>query len=449
MALPTTTTQPTTSFSLKGFLQRHQLVTYFVLAYVITWIIVSPLVASALGLLHLSIPPQIHYLGAYGPLLAAVIVTGITGGAAGLRELGTRMIKWRVGIVWILIALFSPALLFALSAVILRLTGTPWPDFSQFGRSEDFPTFGLIANWIIWTLTLGIGEETGWRGFALPRLQKNHSALTATLILTVFWALWHVPAFFYRPQYLGLGVVGTIGFFLLLIPGAIFLTWLYNSTRGSILMVALWHGAWNTATTSTVAQGNIAAVMSILIMVWALLIVIVTGSACLSRVGKQTIGISSMSGGSSMNWQKLYNPLVIWLLHSPLHRFLDQHTMLITVTGRKSGKRYTFPVSYIREGETLLVISQKNRTWWKNLRPGAQVTVFLQGHTLQASGETFTDTGMAANILLQILQRVPTYQRLLHLPLAANGQPEHPEDLTRLAQDHVIVRVKELTALAA
>jgi deazaflavin-dependent oxidoreductase (nitroreductase family) len=382
-------------------------------------------------------------------LLAALIVTGITSGAAGLRELGMRMIKWRVGIVWILIALFSPALLFALSAVILRLAGTPWPDFSQFGHSEDFPTFGLIANWIIWTLTLGIGEETGWRGFALPRLQKNHSALTATLILTVFWALWHVPAFFYRPQYLGLGVVGTIGFFLLLIPGAIFLTWLYNSTRGSILMVALWHGAWNTATTSTVAQGNIAAVMSILIMVWALLIVIVTGSACLSRVGKQTIGISSMSGGSSMNWQKLYNPLVIWLLHSPLHRFLDQHTMLITVTGRKSGKRYTFPVSYIREGETLLVISQKNRTWWKNLRPGAQVTVFLQGHTLQASGETFTDTGMAANILLQILQRVPTYQRLLHLPLAANGQPEHPEDLTRLAQDHVIVRVKELTALAA
>jgi membrane protease YdiL (CAAX protease family) len=382
MALPTTTTQPTASFSLKGFLQRHQLVAYFVLAYAITWTIVSPLVASALGLLHLSIPPQIHYLGAYGPLLSALIVTGITSGAAGLRELGTRMLKLRVGIVWILIALFSPALLFSLSAVILRLTGTPWPDFSQFGRSEDFPTFGLIANWIIWTLTLGIGEETGWRGFALPRLQKNHSALTATLILTVFWAIWHVPAFFYRPQYLSFGVVGTIAFFLLLIPGAIFLTWLYNSTRGSILMVVLWHGAYNTATTSPIAQGNIAAVMSILIMVWALLIVIMAGPACLSRVGKQTIGASSTSGGSSMNWQKLYNPIVIWLLRSPMHSLMDKHTMLITVTGRKSGKFYTFPVSYIRDGETLQVISQRDRTWWKNLQGDADISPWLQVATL-------------------------------------------------------------------
>jgi len=449
MALPTTTTQPTASFSFKGFLQRHQLVAYFVLAYAITWTIVSPLVASAPGLLHLSIPPQIHFLGAYGPLLAALIVTGITGGAAGLRELGARMIKWRVGIVWILIALFSPALLFVLSTVILRLTGAPWPDFSQFGRSEDFPTFGLIANWIVWTLTLGIGEETGWRGFALPRLQKNHSALTATLILTVFWALWHVPAFFYRPQYLGLGVVGTIGFFLLMIPGAIFLTWLYNSTRGSILMVALWHGAWNTATTSTVAQGNIAAVMSILIMVWALLIVIVAGPACLSRVGKQTIGASSKSGASSLNWQKLYNPIVIWLLHSPLHRFLDKHTMLVTVTGCKSGKLYTLPVSYLRDGETLLVISQKDRTWWKNLQGGAQVTVSLQGHDLKTQGETFTDTETVANNLLQIMQRVPGYQRLFHIKLDANGQPENPEDLERIAQDRVIVCIREVAELAA
>jgi deazaflavin-dependent oxidoreductase (nitroreductase family) len=150
-----------------------------------------------------------------------------------------------------------------------------------------------------------------------------------------------------------------------------------------------------------------------------------------------------------MNWQKLYNPFVIFLLRSPLHSLLDKQTMLITITGRKSGKRYTLPVSYVRDGENLLVISQRDRTWWKNLLGGAQVSVSLQGHTLKARGETFTDTEMGAKILLQILQRVPWYQRLLHLPLDANGQPEHPEDLTRLAQDHVVVRVRELTTLAA
>lgn len=150
-----------------------------------------------------------------------------------------------------------------------------------------------------------------------------------------------------------------------------------------------------------------------------------------------------------MNWQKLYNPFVIALLRSPLHGLLDQHTMLITITGRKSSKHYTFPVSYIREGENLFVISQKDRSWWKNLCGGAQVLVSLQGHTWRARGETFTDVEMAAHILLLILQSVPVYQRLLHVTLDATGQPEHPEALTRLAQDHVIVRVRELSELAA
>src|SRR5436309_15102731 len=120
---------------------------------------------------------------------------------------------------------------------------------------------------------------------------------------------------------------------------------------------------------------------------------IVAAPACLSRSGKHIIGTQELGvtdrlpkEETRMNWQKLYNPFVIALLRSPLHGLLDKHTMLITITGRKSGKRYTFPVSYMREGENLLVISQKDRAWWKNLRGGAQVLVFLQGHTLRARG---------------------------------------------------------------
>jgi hypothetical protein len=150
-----------------------------------------------------------------------------------------------------------------------------------------------------------------------------------------------------------------------------------------------------------------------------------------------------------MNWQKLYNPPVLWLLRSPLHRLADKQTIAITVTGRRSGKRYTFPVSYIQDRETLLVISQKERAWWKDLRNGAPVTVLLQGRKLQARGETFTDTALAATILLRILQQVPAYQRLLHVKLDATGQLEQPEALTRLAQGHVVVRLAGLSALAA
>ena len=150
-----------------------------------------------------------------------------------------------------------------------------------------------------------------------------------------------------------------------------------------------------------------------------------------------------------MNWQKLSNPFVIALLRSPLHGLFDTHTMLITLTGRTSGKRYTFPVSYVHDGETLFVISQRDRTWWKNLQGSAPVTLSLEGHEVKARGESFTETETVANHLLRIMQRVPAYQRLLHIKLDANGQPERPEALTHLASTRVTVRVRELTALTA
>ena len=150
-----------------------------------------------------------------------------------------------------------------------------------------------------------------------------------------------------------------------------------------------------------------------------------------------------------MNWQKLYNPIVLSLLHSPLHRLLDGQTLAITVTGRRSGRDYTLPVSYLRDGETLLVISEKGRTWWKNLRGGAPVTVFQNGHRLQARGEAFVDVDRVSKFLLVILQQAPAYQHLLHVKLDASGHPEDTEALKRLAQERVVIRLKEIAAAQA
>ena len=150
-----------------------------------------------------------------------------------------------------------------------------------------------------------------------------------------------------------------------------------------------------------------------------------------------------------MNWQKLYNPIVIWILRSPLHGLMDKSAILITVTGRKSGKEYTIPVSYMRDGDTLLMISQREHSWWKNLRGGAQVTLYLQGHSLKAIGEVFTDIGTVANKLLLFLQQFPRYQKLIHVKLLANGQPENPEAFQRFVQDMVIVQVREQVEVAA
>jgi len=150
-----------------------------------------------------------------------------------------------------------------------------------------------------------------------------------------------------------------------------------------------------------------------------------------------------------MNWQKLYNQILISLLHSPLHSLIDKSTILFTLTGRKSGKNYTIPVSYMRDGDTLLMISQREHSWWKNLRGGAQVTLYIQGHTSKASGEVFTDAETVANKLLLFLQHFPGYQRFIHIKLAANGQPENPEAFQRFAQGMVIVQMKELVEVAA
>lgn len=88
---------------------------------------------------------------------------------------------------------------------------------------------------------------------------------------------------------------------------------------------------------------------------------------------------------------RIINPLVKLILRLPLHRLLSGHTMLVTVTGRKTGKPYTTPVNYIREGNTVTVISRKNRTWWKNLRGGAGVTLRIKGKILKGYSRTIVE----------------------------------------------------------
>jgi membrane protease YdiL (CAAX protease family) len=274
-------------YTMKSLLERHPLVAYFVLAYAITWAIGILLAASVRGLLGVQIPASVHFLAAYGPMLSAFIVTGITGGAAGIRELVGRMTRWQVGIRWILIGLFSPVALYLIAAAMLRVWSGVWPDFGRFGSTVEVTGLGWLGGWVFHTLTFGIGEETGWRGFALPRLQKGRSALSATLILAVFWALWHVPMFFYKENYMSMGIPMMILWLVGMLCGAILLTWLYNSANGSILMVALWHGTYNATVTAT--EPAIAGIVSTFVWIAAVIILLVAKPANLSHSGKHTI----------------------------------------------------------------------------------------------------------------------------------------------------------------
>ena len=104
-------------------------------------------------------------------------------------------------------------------------------SLTGLGRSREFPQLSAVSFLAYNVVSFGYGEEVGWRGFALPRLQARHSAFVASLLLTLGWALWHAPLFLYRPGYTSMNAAGVAGWLFSLVTGAVLLTWLYNGAR--------------------------------------------------------------------------------------------------------------------------------------------------------------------------------------------------------------------------
>jgi membrane protease YdiL (CAAX protease family) len=264
-------------------MREHSLPAYFILAYAFSWLIGIPLALEAHGAIQAQIPFSLHYLIAYGPMLSALIVTWITSGIGGLKKLLGRMTKWRIDLSWWLVAV-SPLGIYLLAGAALWLIQGQRMYLAVMGQVDYLPPLGL-ATLPLWILTFGLGEETGWRGFALPRLQKGRSALSATLWLWVFWAFWHFPLFFYTydPAIIPGMLIG-------LLAGAITFTWLYNSTGGSVLMTAIWHGLFNYTTACASCQTGTAAVfISILVMIWAVVAIFFFKPTNLSRSERQVL----------------------------------------------------------------------------------------------------------------------------------------------------------------
>lgn len=141
-----------------------------------------------------------------------------------------------------------------------------------------------------------------------------------------------------------------------------------------------------------------------------------------------------------MNWHKLYDPFTAFILKSPLHGLLDRNLMLVTVTGRKSGKHYTTPVNYLIDGDTLLTVSLRSRTWWRNLRGGGPIEVRLKGATLKGRAEACADDAGVTQNLQHYLELVPQIAKYMGVQLEQNGKPNY-EDIARAAKDRVMVRV--------
>jgi uncharacterized protein len=251
-----------------------QLLTYFGLAYLISWIIWLPLYGHVFGLSNLPTLPFQHALGGLGPLIASVLTTWMFLKKEGLKNLLVKCLQLKP-LLYLAIALFSPFLL-ALTALLMSLVLNQTPfDVSGLLKTKEFPQFNFMVFFIYNLAFFGFGEEVGWRGFALPRLQAKFNALTSSLILTGFWALWHIPLFFYRPGYTAMGVEGIFGLIFSLLTGSILLTWLYNSSKASILICAVFHSTMDVAFTADIANVNVVNYIGFLITVWGILTIII------------------------------------------------------------------------------------------------------------------------------------------------------------------------------
>lgn len=257
---------------MSDWIRNHRLPTYFVLTYAITWTIWAPMFAAARGWAAWAVPDALYYAGSFGPGIAALVLTGLIGGSAGVRDLLGRIVKWRIPLRYYAFAVLVPVALFVVSMVINRAVRGAWSDLSLLGKADYLPVLGPAGVFLVWLLSYGLGEETGWRGFALPHLQRDHPATTASVILAVFWSAWHLPAFFFRDAYLAMGPLGIPMFLITMIFTAVVFTWLYNSTGGSILVVILFHAVFDWLAVSGAAGPLAPAVMTTAIIAWALVL---------------------------------------------------------------------------------------------------------------------------------------------------------------------------------
>jgi uncharacterized protein len=243
--------------SQRSVLARYPLYFYFLIAFAFSWLMFLPGVLTYFGVLNLrdSLVGVLGITGLLGPILSGFIMTAVTEGGPGIRRWLGRIVLWRVGLRWYLFALIGLPLAMVLATIIVRPGALE--SFQTLAPLSVLPYLGAF----VFMVLIGgpLFEEPGWSGFALPRLQRVHSPLVGGLILGSLWALWHLPGFLIPSQDLtDIPPRGTVldfvVFALALIGLRLVMQWVFNNTKGSVLMAILIHASWNTFYSAALIQ---------------------------------------------------------------------------------------------------------------------------------------------------------------------------------------------------
>lgn len=273
-----------------GFLKRHSLSIGILLMFLFTW----PIDLAYSGMLPFQVPFLVYLFLGWGFVVASVMMTGLTLGEGAVFTLLKRYLHWRVGWIWFLVAFLLEPFLMLLGVYASAWATGVAPDYSEIMAYQIFGESATLWLFIVPFFFIDFianGEEIGWRGYVLPRLQSRHSALVSTIILGVIWGLWHLPKFLSDWN-----AVSFAWFMAHTMAAAFIYTWVYNGTRGSLLLVTILHASSNTAgvflpMANTVSNQNMGAYMAYVLLEWvaAVVIVLATGPERLSRTEEKQI----------------------------------------------------------------------------------------------------------------------------------------------------------------
>ncbi|MCK9151798.1 type II CAAX endopeptidase family protein [Methanobacterium alcaliphilum] len=269
--------------------EKRNLYLFFIITFLFSWFFWIPPILITHGISFPSLLADFFMgpfnLGAWGPFVAAFLLTYFNNGKEGVFGLLKRGVDYKFHKLWLIPILLLMPFITGVSLIISSFLGDPLPGLSIFYEPW------LIGFWFFYLLLLGgpLQEEFGWRGYALDRLQKNRSALTSSIILGVIWAVWHFPLNFAAgaagPQY-GMAISLFIGALITMSLISILFTWIYNNTGRSILAALLFHTSLNLSTFILFPVFEVQSALLfyiILILATAVLVLIIWGRKTLMK----------------------------------------------------------------------------------------------------------------------------------------------------------------------
>lgn len=256
---------------MKSRISAHPITNFYLLTLAISWGYWFALIAQ--GKVVMPGSSASHLPGLLGPALSAIVLTYYLEGTAGLKDMFGRLWRWRSAWPWVICLAVSPIPVAIAVFLIWHLFGHALPSLQDF---QSFPGVTAKLSWgmllLVVLISNGYGEEVGWRGYIMEKWLPRYGKFGTTLRISLLWMLWHFPTFLLNQSMAALVGPMLLGWAFGLTCGAFVLAHLYLLSGRSILVLAIWHVAYNMVVATPPASGIPAAIITSIVMLWGVVI---------------------------------------------------------------------------------------------------------------------------------------------------------------------------------